>query len=399
LRGPDEAAAAARLEALTDELRAAHRWARASEPALAARLSAALYIFAQTRLRDEPLAWAVELATGTAAGPPHPMVLTSAALRWYLAGDLAAALGDARRAVTAAEEAGDPVARVHAFDALSDVLLFSGRLEDSAAAARRAVVEAEATGDARGTVNGYVNQAITAAYAGRFDQAEDAWRRLRDADPAAPSDQGWVAYTEGEIVLDRDPARALDALDRAIALADSVGNRFLGGVARVSACSLRARVGDPGEAQVAFAEVVEYWRRRGARLQLVTTLRNLVVLLERLGSPGEAAMLLGAVEANATSAAFGAEAARLEELRPAWPPASVPGRSGAASPPVPRGPSTRRRWLLSGGSVRRPRRRRQRSGGAGPPPRAQPGGRWPRRPSAGPGEPPAGGRRRSTPAG
>ncbi len=51
-----------------------------------------------------------------------------------------------------------------------------------------------------------------------------------------------------------------------MALADSVGNHFLGGVARVSTCSPRARVGDPLAAQAAFAALVEDRRRGGAWL-------------------------------------------------------------------------------------------------------------------------------------
>ncbi len=314
LRGRDEAAAAARLEGLTDELRAAHHWSRAADPALAARLSAAVHLFARSRLRDEPLAWAVELGTDPAAGTPHPMALTSAALRAYLAGDLAVALDLAQRAVDAAADT-DPGERLFAFDILSDALLSFGHFEEAAAAARRIVVEAEAAGDASGAVIGHINQAISAAYAGRFAEAETVWRALRASEPVAPSDQAWVAYTEGEVVLDRNPARALAALDRAVALADSVGNHFLGGVARVSACSLRARVGHPDAAREAFAAVVEYWRRRGSRLQQLTTLRNLVVLLERVGSNGAAAVLLGAVDANAIAAPYGDEAIRLDGLR------------------------------------------------------------------------------------
>jgi hypothetical protein len=40
-----------------------------------------------------------------------------------------------------------------------------------------------------------------------------------------------------------------------------------------------------------------------------------VVLLERVGSHGEAAVLLGAVDANATASPYGDEAIRLDELR------------------------------------------------------------------------------------
>jgi predicted ATPase len=314
LRGAGEAEAAARLEALTDDLRAAHRWARASDPDLAGRLSAALYLFGYTRLRDEPLAWAAELAADPGAAPHHPGTLTLAAMRTQLAGDLTLGLAMAEAAVEAALGTG-PADRMRAFEVLSDVHLFAGRLEASAAASQRAMAEAEAAGDQHGMLIGHVNLALAAAYAGRVAEAESWWAQARDVEPAAPSDQGWVAYIEGEVVLDRDPDRALRALDRAVALSDPVGNRFVGGVARVSACSLRARVGDPDSAMAAFAGVIDYWRRRGAGQQQLTTLRNLVVLLDRVGSQDEAAFLLGAVEANAGADSYGEEAARLAAVR------------------------------------------------------------------------------------
>jgi predicted ATPase len=314
LRGAGEAGAAARLEALTDDLRAAHRWARASDPELAGQLSSALYLFGYTRFRDEPLAWAAELAADAGAAPHHAGTLTLAAMRTQLAGDLTGALVLVEAAVEAAARTG-PADRMRAFEVLSDVHLFAGRLEASAAASQRAMTEAEAAGDHHGVLVGHVNLALAAAYAGHVDEAESWWERARAVDPAAPSDQGWVAYIEGEVVLDRDPDRALRALDRAVALADPVGNRFVGGVARVSACSLRARVGDPDSAMAAFAGVIDYWRRRGAGQQQLTTLRNLVVLLDRVGSHNEAAFLLGAVEANAGAASYGEEAARLAAVR------------------------------------------------------------------------------------
>jgi tetratricopeptide (TPR) repeat protein len=235
-------------------------------------------------------------------------------MRTQLAGDLARGLTMAEAAVEAATRAG-PADRMRAYEVLSDVHLFAGRLEASAAASQRAMSEAEAAGDHHGVLVGHVNLALAAAYAGRIDEAESWWARARDVGPAAPSDQGWVAYIEGEVVLDRDPDRSLRALDRAVALSDPVGNHFVGGVARVSACSLRARVGDPDVAMAAFAGVIDYWRRRGAGQQQLTTLRNLVMLLDRVGSQPEAAYLLGAVEANAGAESYGEEAARLAAVR------------------------------------------------------------------------------------
>lgn len=190
-----------------------------------------------------------------------------------------------------------------------------GQLAAAAEAAHRALLVAMDSGDLGAEVEARANIALAEAYAGRTAEAEAvlaegvAWARL------APSDRGWLSYTEGEVVLDRDPPRALAALDRAVVLADSVGNRFLGGVARVSSCSLRARAGDPHEALEAFASIIEHWRRQRALTYQLTTLRNLVVALERAGCTAEAAELLGSVQADTVAPSYGEEASRLAVAR------------------------------------------------------------------------------------
>lgn len=313
LRTAGEAEAARRLEELIDDLRAAHRWARASEPPLAVRLSAALHLFAQSRLLDEPLAWAAALAgDGDLDGPGAGTVVASAAQQAVNAGDQRRALALAERGVAVAAT---PAERLFPLEILSDVHLYSGRLEESEAASRRILADAVEAGDPHGRTQAWINLAAAAAYGGRTEEAERFLAEARLDPPESPSDQGWLAYAEGEVVLDRDPARALAVLDRAVALADSVGNRYLGGVARVSACSLRARVGDPAEALPAFAAVVDHWRRLGAQTHQLTTLRNLVVLLTRVGAAAQAAELLGTVQHDSVAPTFGEEAARLGAAR------------------------------------------------------------------------------------
>ncbi len=307
LRTADEADAAVRLDGLTDDLRAAHRWARAAHPSLALRLSSALHLFAQSRLRDEPLAWAATVVDELGDGPESAVALASAAQRAVNAGDLSRAETLAGRGVSVAGSPGDAVP---ALEVLSDVQLYAGRLDESATTSQRMLAAAEEAADSHAVVTARVNLALSAAYGGRFDDAEAVLRGSRDT-PPAPSDQAWLAYVGGEITLDRDPDRALALLDRAVVLADSVGNRYLGGVARVSACSLRARVGDPAEAIGAFAGVIDHWRRQGARTHQLTTLRNLVGLLARIGSARQAAELLGAVDNDRVAPTFGEEAARL----------------------------------------------------------------------------------------
>ena len=311
LRSAVEAEAAVRLEGLTDDLRAAHRWARSAAPALAVRLSGALHLFAQSRLRDEPLAWAVALVDDLGDQPGSGVVLASAAQRSVNAGDLRRAQTLAERGASLTGSAGEAL---YALEVLADVHLYAGRLERSAEAARRMLAAAEEIGDGHAAVSARTNLALAAAYGGRFEEAEAVLGGSWEA-PAAPSDQGWLAYAEGEVVLDRDPVRALALLDRAVALADSVGNRYLGGVARVSACSLRARVGDPGEALGAFAAVIDHWRRQGARTHQLTTLRNLVELFARIGLASQATELLGAVDNDRVAPTYGEEAARLAAAR------------------------------------------------------------------------------------
>jgi hypothetical protein len=125
-----------------------------------------------------------------------------------------------------------------------------------------------------------------------------------------------LAYTRGEVLAATDPDGAFAAYDDALALAEGVGNRLLGGVALVSSCSLRARVGDVERSLSSFAEAIRHWERLADRTHQLTTLRNLAVLLERADEPEAAAELLGAVDRTDVPT-YGEEAARLETVR-AW---------------------------------------------------------------------------------
>jgi tetratricopeptide (TPR) repeat protein len=278
-------------------------------------LSAALHLFAMSRQRDEPLSWATELvdAPGLAGSAGAAAVLASAAVRAATAGQLGRASELVERGLAAA---GPGPQRCLPLEVLSDISLYAGRLTDSAAAARELLELSRAAGDAHGVVIAIQNLACAEAYAGSPERADRALLTEHPPDAElSPSDLGWLAYGEGEVVLDRDPQRALPALDRAIALGDSVGNRFLSGAARVSACSLRSRCGDAAEALAAFAAVIEHWRGQGDLVHQLTTLRNLAVLLQRVDAAPEAAELLGAVDAATLAPTFGAEAARLAVVR------------------------------------------------------------------------------------
>ncbi|WP_407673459.1 AfsR/SARP family transcriptional regulator [Parafrankia colletiae] len=337
LRTPQEAEGHQRMAALLAEARAAQSWALANDPPLAVEIAAALHVFAMSRLRIEPLAAAVELvrvfglhpptgaevhslaglvadltaglAPGVAAGALSTVLATAAA--WYVsAGDLETAEACAQRGRLIA---GDAPERRFALELLSDIASYRGRIGEAVDHGWELIAASRSCGDCHTEVAGLLNIMLAHAYAGNAEAGRAVSTQTPEG-PLAPSDLGWLAYGEAELILDRDPARCLGLLDRAIALADGAGNAFLGGVARVSAVSVRARCADPVEAVEAFAQVLQDWREQHALTHLLTTLRNLVVLFQRLDRPRAAARLLGAVTARASKPSFGAEAAMLSAV-------------------------------------------------------------------------------------
>jgi hypothetical protein len=127
---------------------------------------------------------------------------------------------------------------------------------------------------------------------------------------ANPTAIAMARFAEGEAFADLDPARAATVLDEALRQAGDVGNRFVAGAALTATVALGARHGAPEAALTLFREAIDHWRASRNRTLLVTTLRNLVVLLARTGQDEPAASLAGTLEA-AQNRSYGAEAARL----------------------------------------------------------------------------------------
>lgn len=317
LRAPGEAGAHDRIEELLDEARAAQAWASSFAPGLAEELCGALLLFGQSRRRDEVLSWSTALASRIGpdrSGVSVAQVLTAAAQRAVDGGDLDAALDLARKAVAATT---DPAVQALAHEVASDVHLFSGRLDEAARAGAAGLAAARSAGDLHGQVANLINVALAASYRGDHVVAADTLAQAPERSSLAPSDQAWLLYAQGEVVMDRDPLRALESLDAAVTLGSSVGNRYVSGVAMVSATSLRARAGERRTALETFASVIDHWRGQGNLPYQLTTLRNLVVLLQRMGAAPQAAELLGAVGDGSVAPTFGEEAERLDRAR-AW---------------------------------------------------------------------------------
>ena len=268
-----------------------------------------MQLHAHTSLWTEPAEWADRLSLVI---DPHdamaPHVWAAMANAAAHAGRLTDGLQLAERALAS----DDLRAVAVALEAIADIAMYQGDLARCRDAARQLSDVGRRLDDLHATVLGHVDQALALVYADDHDAALPILDGL-DRERLAPSDRAWILYAEGEALAEVDPVRSLEAFDKAIDLADDVGNRFLGGVARVAATSVHARSGEPQRALQAFAGIIDEWRRQGNVTHLVISLRNLVELFARVGALEAAGELLGALQPRSVTAAYGAEAQRLAE--------------------------------------------------------------------------------------
>ena len=198
---------------------------------------------------------------------------------------------------------------LYALDGLGDSAIYQGRLDDGVRFGRLMRDAGAAAGDDLYVDYGTIGVALAEAYGGHPDVALSL---LADGPASrAPSLTAWFEYVRGEAILDQDPPAALAHLERAEAIARSVGHRFLLEVALLSVSSLKARIGEVGESADRFVALLDHFGVGGDPGHLVTTLRNLVVLLVRLERHRAAAALYGAVVDHPSSPTYGAEAERL----------------------------------------------------------------------------------------
>ncbi|WP_165825968.1 BTAD domain-containing putative transcriptional regulator [Actinomycetospora cinnamomea] len=315
LQGPEEAHWVATVAAATDDLRVAHRWSLDHDLDLAVRLVASLFWYAEFR-SAEMLDWAgrtVEAAQDAASAHPRlPVVYAMAAVAHRFRGDLART---ATLAATGVRLADGPRAGCPPRNILADVAFFEGRLDEAEVQFADLARDTEAAGDRYAFAVALWMRALTRAYGGDRPGALAFARRARAEAHALgnPSMTAWASYAEAEALLDTDPDRALDRLESAATVAATVGNRYLDGVARISAASVRARHGDPVLALRQFREVLVLWHDAGGWTQLWTAMRSVVDLLTRVGADHDAAVLHGAVTASRTaSPVFGADRERLQ---------------------------------------------------------------------------------------
>ncbi|MFP3913901.1 MAG: BTAD domain-containing putative transcriptional regulator [Actinomycetota bacterium] len=314
LVGREEGEARRRLLGELSELRAAVFRSLDSRPEVAARTCAALYPIVYHCLRADIAAWAVRVfpAVEELDHPAVPTVGAMAALASVQTGDIAEAVEICERARKTGRR---PQDLLRVAEVSADVATYRGRLDEVLRFADEMVTVARARGEPANEALALVNLTIGLIYTGRRDEAtrclEDA-RRLNE-EVGSETVDSWIDYAEGEMLLDHDPARAGLLLDRAVTTARRTANRFVEGAAGLSAATLRARHGDPEDARAVFAANISHWLEVGDWIHQWVTLRNLALLLERLGDGEGAALVLEAVEERERPS-YGEEAQRLDEL-------------------------------------------------------------------------------------
>ncbi|GAB3824085.1 ATP-binding protein [Dactylosporangium cerinum] len=299
LSGPNEAAWVPVIEGALDDARQAWQWSRVHAPAVAVRIAGAAAEFGFWRLRADLLTWSTLILRE--AGD-QAAVLVGAAYGAWLDGDF----GTAARIAQGAVDAG----HAGAADLLGDIALIQGDLDGAEAHYRQAIAVLPIGTAARAVA--MANLALPLAY--RQDPAARPAAEAGLVEARAtgnPSALAFALFALAEAHGDGDPTAAIGALDEALRLADSVGNRFVAGVTRTAMVALRGRHGPPGPALALFAGAIRHWRTTGGRPLLIIALRNLVVLFARTGRDVAAIELAAALDAP--SGVYGAEAERLAQ--------------------------------------------------------------------------------------
>jgi predicted ATPase/DNA-binding SARP family transcriptional activator len=313
LQTSEEPAAHRRIVELLDELRLAHSRARSIDVETAVQMSTALHWFAVSRLNTDVLGWAAKLEPLVQDRPAlRAAVLSSTAYLHVIAEQLDSAEQLARDALV---DADDDQTRCRALEVLADCALFQGDLEAARDWSSELVTVARRAREMYYEAVGSYVVVMSLAYGGQHDAARHHRTELdrRWAKGAvSPTLQSWMAYLQGETLLDADPATASAAFDRAIELADSAGSTYAGGVARVSAITLRSRTAATPDVLPLYADVIERWLDAGSWSYLLTTMRNLVPTLTELGEYVAAVQALGAVTRPGQTPTFGLERKRLK---------------------------------------------------------------------------------------
>ena len=302
LHGPDEVEHSRLIRRQMPGARHAYHWfVDHGDDAARVELVTALVVWGWQCDHSEVMAWAfdTDAALGSPDPDPDPDVAAAAAASAAIARsrtlDLETAERDAARALAAAAGASPAVAALANY-AAAEVAMFRGRSE--AAAAFGAEAHRLAAGCSPSLeFFGAIDAALGHVYA-RDPLMADSWIEIADglaAGLAGANSPGWVDYVQGERWVAADPARALAHVTRCLEHIDPIEHSFLAGVAGLSRVTTAVRSGGDAERHEAFRVLFDRWQQGGSKVQLLTGLRDVVMMMVDDGRLREAAVLLAAI--------------------------------------------------------------------------------------------------------
>jgi predicted ATPase len=292
------------LDREIDNLRSAFRWASDhADIDAAARIASNVGDMARFRLRDEAANWAAEIVDA-ARQVRHrrlAVLLTWAASSAWSFKRLEQAKLLGTEAISLAGNADyDPFA--WAFIDLAMVASFEGQ-------AGRAVELAQAGAAHPADRHDRFCAAMLLSFMAASGESQAAMkiadRILVETETAGvPSSIAAALWARGEVFAETDPQKALDAYERAGAVARQSGNRFWETLVIPKTAALQARSGDPIGALRSFLDTVNSWHQSTDLMFVSHGLGGLIVLFDRLGHATAAATLNGALTTMIESTAF-----------------------------------------------------------------------------------------------
>lgn len=234
-----------------------------------------------------------------------------------VAADLALHDGDPQRAAQLARRSllnaeGRPKFAHLAHAVLGDLALFDGDAE-GAVLGWRAAEEGLAAVYPGLAPWASAAMALALAHGGRHAEASaQAARAVASADLSrCPTSQAFARYVAAEAELASDADRAVALLVDAITIAMDARAMFVANLARLTLATLTSRRGDPLAALGHYPVVLQEWRRAGHWAQQWISLRTLVPALALAGAAGQAAAILGGLQAHGQAVSWGADGSEL----------------------------------------------------------------------------------------
>lgn len=308
IRTPREAAGRRRLDAITGEVRVAHRWARSHDSELASEMSGFLHLAVYSTFWNEPVEWSRLLLAENPLASQDELL----GARVVVAG-ADANRGDLYAARTAATTLSNAIhARVRAagVEILTDVAIYDGRLDEVAGLSDELRRLGDQLDDAHAVAMSAVDASLALAFNNQSDRALDLLRE-QDLERLSSSDRAWILYAQGEALSAAAAPGAAAAYAEAVEIAQTIGNPFVTSVAQVSLATELARLGQFREALDLYAVCLRAYARHGNFVHAVITLRSLVTVLVAVGDDHGATVLAAATSGDQVRTSYGIETAQL----------------------------------------------------------------------------------------